>query len=592
MSSVSSSSGPAFTASGLASGIDTASIITQLMQIEQRPITSMQEQISKLNLKTSQYQNITSRANTLLGTIKSLRATSLTDVNQFQSKKATLSKEGIASVSVDTTASPQSFTLQVQKIATATKADGQSDLGARMTGTSVMSDLSNGSLTSGTFTIYVNGTPNTINVDATQTVDSVLSQISGLAGITGASAVNGKIQIDYTSGTTLQIGSHQDTSNFARATQLATATPGATQTVGLAVLTSLKTNVNVSASGAGLATAVTDGTFTINGQTFDTTGKTLDTLLAEINNNTSAEVTASVNRSQNRLELRAKDPGNPLIQMQDGTSNFLSATGLIVGGDSTVSQTAGQNAEFLLNGATIYSTSNSVGSDITGLTGVTLNLLQASPSETITTTIGQNVEGLKTALTNMVSQINSLFSLIDTQTDPQGTGSLKGESSVVRLRSDIRSTLSSGVSGLTLYDSLASVGISTGAVGASATATRDFIIDTSKLEAAIKNNPAEVENLFRGPDGILGKVQTMLEGATKDDTDPSNDGLFITGTNTVTKKIKDLNERIAATQLRVDSKRARLQAQFSAMEKIYAQSQSQQSSISNLMNQLNANSGK
>ncbi|MFN8615082.1 MAG: flagellar filament capping protein FliD [Vampirovibrionales bacterium] len=584
------SSTPAFTASGLASGIDTASIIQQLLSIERQPITTMQSRVADLKLKNAQYGNVAGRASTLLGTVKGLKASSAIDVNHFQSKKATLSKEGVVGVAVDANAAVQSFTLKVNQMATATKALGQSDLGQRMTDASILSEVAAGAVTNGTFTLYVNGIANTINVDTSLAVDDVLTQIEAISGITAASVVNGQIQIDYASGTTVQVGSHQDTSNFARVTQLATATPGATQLTGLAALTLLDTAVDVSDPGSGFNTPVTDGTFVINGQTFDTTGKTLDELVAEINTNPSAEVTASINRSQNRLELRAKDAGNPLIQLADGTGNFLTAVGLIVAGNSTVSQTPGQNAEFELNGQTFLSTSNTVGSDITGLSGVTLTLQQVS-TETITSTVGQNLEGLKTNLNNLVTQLNNLFALIDDQTNAQGEGKLKGESSLVRFRNELRNTISNAVPGLTQYDSLATVGLSTGAVGTAVGASKNYVLDVAKLEAAMQSNPTEVENLFRGSGGILSQVQTLLEAAVKDDPDPNYDGLFESSKTSVNNQIKSLNDKIAASEQRLQQRETLLRQQFQAMETAYSRSQAQQGSLTSLINQL-SNSNK
>lgn len=585
------SSSPTFTASGLSSGLPVNDIIASLMDIERQPIVLMQERLSTLNINNATFQNVEGRAQTLLGTLKSVLAQSVLDKNPFKIKSATPSQEGIVSVNAGENAAVQTIKLEVQQLATTTKAISQSPLGALLTGPSLISDVSQGSVTNGNFAIFSNGVEHTITVDNSLDMDSVLSQITAIPEVNSASMVNGQIQIDYVSGTNIKVGSHSDTSNFARVTQLTTGTKTATQLTSAFPMTSLNLGEMVSSATSNLNTPVIDGTFTINGVEFDTTGKTLSDLVTEINNNSSVGVTASVSLVNNQFELVSKDTGSELINFEDGTGNFLEAMGLIVGGDSTISQTEGLNASFVLNGSLLYSNDNSVDESITGLTDITLDLEGTNVGGEIEIQVSRDFETITSKMEEFVKNVNNLMSMIDEQTDPEGNGALRGESGLIRFRNSIRTQISDAVNGLTQFNNMAAVGISTGAVSGGANASSTFILDTTKLEAALSSNPSEVEQLMIGTEGILTKLKGLIDAAVLDDPDESKDGLFAGHGNSVQDQIESINQRIEAAEARLLSREELLRRQFTAMESVYNQMQGQSAALSNLTAQLSANRG-
>ncbi len=101
-------------------------------------------------------------------------------------------------------------------------------------------------------------------------------------------------------------------------------------------------------SGAGFATPVTAGTFTVNGQTITvTTGETLQSVFDQINTATNGAVTASYiplsNNSGDQIQLTNTDPTNttPITLGSDtDTSNFLQAAELYNNGTGTVTSAA------------------------------------------------------------------------------------------------------------------------------------------------------------------------------------------------------------------------------------------------------------
>lgn len=90
-------------------------------------------------------------------------------------------------------------------------------------------DLNNGKITSGSFTLNVNGTPKTINIDSTSTVNSVIASINAIdntapladGDLVASLSTDGKISI-ATKGTvtSLTMGGSSDTSNFLNITGL------------------------------------------------------------------------------------------------------------------------------------------------------------------------------------------------------------------------------------------------------------------------------------------------------------------------------------------------------------------------------------
>lgn len=102
------------TFSGLASGVDTDSIIKQLMAIERRPVT-------RLEAKVSAYQKAISMYNTLSSKFRTLKtaAAALDAFWEFNIKKATSSDEDVLTASASYAADVQSHSITVQQLAMA-----------------------------------------------------------------------------------------------------------------------------------------------------------------------------------------------------------------------------------------------------------------------------------------------------------------------------------------------------------------------------------------------------------------------------------------------------------------------------------------
>lgn len=598
---------------GLASGLDTNSIITQLIAIERKPIDALNEQKSKIQLQQGLYSNVKARTTDLIKSVQGLTVKNsllATDPDLFNAKKGTSADDTKVKVTVTNNAASQTMNLDVIALATQTRANTVGGVAQLATAATNLSDLALGTISAGTFTIFYNGIAHQITVDPTvDTLNDVFTDISAAVPAITPQVTGGKIQLIYPDGNNVQLGAGNDTSNFLTATQLLTGPftdlgDPTSQRESANALTSLNQNAVITTATANLQTAVTAGTFLINGKSFDTTGKTFGQLITEINNS-GAKVTASYDLNANKLQFISTDPGSTLMSLADGTGNFLTAMGLIVAGDTTAAQTAGTNAQFSINGGPPqFSASNTISESITGLTGVTLELKKADPGVPVSITIGRDIEQLTTAISDLVTKLNAALTYIDQQTKSSekeaDRGGLAGETSLTRFRSQLRAmftTEATGLSGME-FSSLPMAGLSTGAVTGTAStsgATPTFAFDKAKFEAALAKNFDQVRGLFigktatEGYDGILTQVESLIQGALSTQAVDGNDGLFAAVSTSQQNRIESLNKAIERGEDRLATKETMLRKQFTQMESLIAQYQSQGSAITGLQNQITAN---
>ncbi|MBX2859758.1 MAG: flagellar filament capping protein FliD, partial [Vampirovibrio sp.] len=405
---------------------------------------------------------------------------------------------------------------------------------------------------------------------------------------------NGELEIQFTAPTDVHLGATGDTSNFLELTHLATGTATAANILASRGLSTLDRGASIEDNvAARLQTAVTAGsTFTIGSASFDVTGKTMNEIISEINNSSDAGVSAQFNVVTNSLELVSKDSGTNFITLSDDTGNFLEAVGLIAAGDTTTSQTAGTNAEFQINGGgSIFSSSNSVSESITGITGVTLDLVSASPGTQVEININRDIEPLKESINEFIAGYNAVVDFIEQETDSTSeSATLTGEPGLQRFKSQIRQLVTSGVSGLTQFTSLPQIGISTGAIGIGTSAvTSRLTFDEAAFEAALAENSTEVEELTRGTNGIFTQLEAILDNAVLDEGDDTLDGFFAAKDNAIQATIKSLDDAIARGEERLATRETALRRQFTFMESLISNFQAQGNALNGLVSQLSAN---
>lgn len=173
VSSTSGSSTISF--SGLASGLDTTSIINQLMQLESLPQTNLKNMVSQEQLKLSAYQSTSKDVSGLAD------AASALSTNGAWSAISATSTNAAFSVTASTKATATSFDVTVGNLATATQ--------SRWTQTFALTDALSFSSIDVT-TNDANGNPVVKNLDLSgnQTMQGLIKAINDPANATGLTA--------------------------------------------------------------------------------------------------------------------------------------------------------------------------------------------------------------------------------------------------------------------------------------------------------------------------------------------------------------------------------------------------------------------
>lgn len=566
-----------FSIGGLITGLDSNTLIRQLMQLERQPIVRIQNRINTLQTQRNALRDLRTQLQTLRSRAQDFRLTSV--FNQFAAASSSETVLG-AEISGENPVAG-AYTINVTQLASATVASSSSRLGANITtAVPLASSGINTDVTAGTFTI--NGVAFTVD-PATQSLDQILAQISSSgAGVTASyDAATDTITFENTAANDtglINFGASGDDSNFLSAINVISAT----QTTGGSGSTTVTSTRNLGAvnPGEGLSTvsfaggAVTAGNFYINGVaiTVDPTQDSLSDVIARINDS-DAQVTASYDSTTDSIRVVSKALGSRTINFTAGTSNFLSVTNL-----TAATQTAGQDSQFTVNGGPVQTRNSNEVADVIG--GVTLNFLSTG-SSTVTISLDddaivEDVREFITAFNDSVVQIRNLVG---------PSGSLRSDGTLTSIESFLRNAVFSQVSGLAGdFKSLLDIGITTGD-SFDSTAVAQLQLDEDVFREALRNNRTNVANLFANASetGVGDVLFAYLEEATKT-TGFLNQRSRANGS--IDQQIENYNDQIRRIEQRLVLKEQRLRLQFSRMERIASQFQSQGSSLSTLSNGL------
>lgn len=582
---------------GLASGLDTNSIVTQLLALERRPIDLLQKRISQVQQTTNLYSSLKGDVSKLQTALKGLTAKSFLDTDPFTAKSVSTSddKTATATITDPALAAEQNINVRVTRLASATAATSSLVIGRGVTTPTLLKDIPGASFNSGTFTVNGNGRNYAITVDKdTSTVNSVLTQLRALSGVVASATVNsnGQFVITGATGANLRLGASGDTSNFLQQTYLDTATRNASEVI---TSTGFVTQLNLTTTNlanAGLRTAVAAGsTFRINGASFTTDGKSLTDILADINASSEAGVTASYNATTGRVRIVNKNLGPSLINFSNTTGNFLTALAITTPTNVTSTQVQGVTSQATVNGQNVLGAGNTLDSSVTGLAGVSIDLKALSATGTsVNLGVTKDNTTLKTKVNDFITQFNTIVSRIDVLTDAK-TGQIGTDNRLTGFRNQLRNILASGVTGAGPYTSLAQVGIGTGAAGTSGgIAPKTLLLDSAKLDKALLEDPANLKNLLTGPNGAFTKLQAFVDGALAlgDGSQAANQGLFQAQNSGSQTTIKRLNESIAKANDRLARREKLLRRQFQVSESLISQFQAQGQAVSGLAASLGA----
>jgi flagellar hook-associated protein 2 len=470
--------------SGLISGMDTETLIKQIIQAESRRKRIWSTQQSQLTQRLSGLQAVQTQ---LLGFQSAI--SQVTVQTAFKAATATSSAESVARVTATTEAVPGTYLLEVSQLATYHKI-----------GTAAQTSVENALGLSGSF--IINGKQ--VTVVASDNLRDVAARINNAkAGIT-ASVLSVGSNEHY-----LVLTSHH--SGAANAISLNDLGSGSVlQSLGLiSSAVSVKnpiTNGARSDSFADTSTAIgtllnlsgaPSGTIQINGVdiAIDLSTDSLNSIAGKINN-AGAGVTASVvtvnENGTTRYRLQITGTTTPSFT-DDG--HILKTLGILRAGYRNELVQA-RDAQFKIDNMSLTSSGNVLTNIIPGVT-ITLMDADATNPKRTTITINRDTKGIKDAIKGFVDAYNSTMDLIKKYNyfdkETYETGPLFGNPAVNALIAELMATVSDVVAGTTSDMSmLAQVGITLDPRGSG-----KLVLKESELEAALTSRLSDVERLFR-----------------------------------------------------------------------------------------------
>jgi flagellar hook-associated protein 2 len=617
-----SSNGNNLVMSGLASGIDTTSIINALMQVAAQPQAMLHAQETTVKTQITAYQAL----NTALQSVTS-DALLLTLPSGWKGTAATSSDNTVVTATSTSGAVGGAFTFSVNNLATSsslissasvpsastTVTSGNlllsqaSGLGFSALGgdqvlatgshTLTVTTATTGATLSGTSPVAASTTITAGSNDTlTYTVDGVAKTATIAPGTYGptqlAAAVAAATHGDFTAAingngalqlTTTAQGSAHSASVTGGTALAALGLTGGTSGTGTDGAVSLDggPSVTVSDAHAGAQLSITSGTGGTVTATLAGGITTGSTTLSNVSTGSGSlsDVIAAINGANAGMTATAVGVGNSYrLQMTSTTTGAASALTLsptaFLGSLGTLTTLqAGQDASLTVgSGPNAYQITAPSNQMSNALPGVTINLLKAGTGP-VTVTVGADSSGMASTVQNMVNDINSVITQANAATafDPNNavnTGPLLGDNTAEGLASGLTQALTSGVSGSSLGDA--------SAVGITVNTDGTLAFDQSKFTAAMTTNPQAVADLFQRLDGtgIAQQVKAFADGMSNPTT-----GAITAAIQGSQATVSTLDDQITAMQPLLDMQRQQLTQEFTQMESALSQLSAQKSAL-------------
>lgn len=367
--------------------------------------------------------------------------------------------------------------------------------------------------------------------------------------------------------------------------------------------------------------------FTVNGAKIDniTADTTVDGLLTAINNNKDAGVTATYLGSANKFVLSSNEKGKGReISLGADPKDTTDAANIIFGGDKKESHD-GTDGEMsiLYNGVKTTITSSSNTFSIDGLdikatntfdTGSAtaeggVSFTASADTEKVTETVKKFIEAYNAMIDEVRTQVttkpdSNYGPLTEDQKNEMNETSIKNwedkakegilynSSALKDLDNATQGIFSSMMMNGVSYDDLEKIGIS---FSDDYTAGGKIVFDEEKFKTAMDSDPEKVSDLFTGTHGIVNTIDSTLSTyatryASKNGNsygvlieEAGSEKLSLTLTNnSIYKELKDMQETITNLQSQLSTEQDRYISQFTQMETLINQMNSQSSYLSQL----------
>lgn len=526
--------------SGLASGLDTETMVKKLISLESSRVDKAKQNRQLTAWKQDAYREVTSLLQGFYSTyFDILSPTNLTSASTFNAFKATYDGADTSSfITIKANSGAQAANYVIKNITTAKTAQFTgavlSNANSAISGNYIANaDISDISAANGNNKIAVNfnGTSKVITIkdnpadladlqgDLQAKLDSAFGAGKITVGTSGTDGNGGKLTFATNTTNSLSVSSVTE----------AGALNEGFSTLGLTgVNTSNKINLSSKLSdikdyfGTPLVPAAGGGDdiqFTINGQSFSFSSSTatLNSIMKAVNSNKDAGVTMAYDQLTDKISIKSLQTGAAAkIQISDTSGNLMASLGLNgvnqTGSDASMEMSTDGGLTFqTITRSSNSFTINNINYTLTGDTTTSINtVVSADPSKIV-----DLIKGFVSKYNEIVNTINTKLSEVrDTNymplTDEQKsamstadiaawesrvkTGLLKNDSILESLMGNMRNALYGSVSGV--FGILSSIGITTVKYNPRSTENGKLVIDEAKLSQAITNNPGQVVQLF------------------------------------------------------------------------------------------------
>lgn len=575
------------------SGLDVEALVQNLIQLDSKPLILMKKRQNLLELKKSLFSEI----NTSLLSLNS-KVESLYKDLTFKPLKIVSSNDDVVRVSAKEDALLSSYRLKITQLATAKSisstdaldGDPNNQEPARVVSFEKVNDPggidptkkfsaagfeADKSINSGNITI--NGVNFYIDVDNT-TVDQFMSEVNGdpTAGVKITyDEVNDQFVFETKDDGSDASMALSDETGFFAAAKISPGTYHGSGTIDLDAKLNTSGLSNLNPVGDTIYFKINDYAFS-----FDVTQHSLNDVLEKINSS-NAGVTAFYDGETDKIFISNKATGDATFKFEDVQGTFMDAIKI-----SGATATPAQQAKFSLNDVEMVRDANSF-----EINGTTFNLLQADGA-TATVTIERDVDAIYNSIKEFVDFYNSTINLLNTRLseDPVedattdallSKGLLRGDSTLVNLRSQLRDIIIRPISGLVnVYNSFRDIGITTTAEDYGKSGLLE--IDEDKLRTAIENNAEAVEKLFlddldgdekvdEGEQGLAGELYTKLQSYISTNTisvggRTFKEGILAMRTDGIQREIENYDDQIESFVMKLEKNEERYWAKFTAME--------------------------
>ena len=461
---------------GLISGLNTTEIIDSIMAAEGRSVIFMQARRERYSNQILSYQSMTAK----LLAVKA-DADALARSSTFDARSSTSSDTDILTVSAAARAPVGSYDLTVTAIAR-----------SHQVGSQGLADTDTTTVGTGTLDLTVDGDTTTVTVDTSNNTLDGLRDAINLAGTdVKATIINDggdtyKYRLLLTSAATGTDNTISITNNLSGG-----ATP---------VFTSNSITAPVADSGNTYA-----GTATAAGSYAGTSGRTYTVEfvaggglgVATYKVSEDGGTTWGTTQTLNDLTIDVYDD----LNSTDLGAQMTFAAGAFGAGDEftmrafvpTV-QSAQDAAMTMGSGSGAINITSSSNRIADALPGLTIDLQSADATETVTVEVTNDKAAIRTRVTGLISNFNGAVDYITANSSYDSTtgvaGLFLGDTTMMRIQSDLRNAVFSTVTGTTKYDSLFSVGMTV-------SDTASLSINTTTLDTALDENFDDVAKIFQ-----------------------------------------------------------------------------------------------